>query len=338
MKKQAKVIVSLLTWNGAQYLPSLLLSLRAQTYKDWELLVLDNASSDDSLKVLEEYRPDTTIIRQKQNVGFSRGHNLIINWSDSDYILVLNQDIILEPDYLQKTVYFLVHNHRVASVAGKIMRWDFAEAKKTDIIDSFGLKVGRQRSVSDLYQGQPDFSLDSQEVFGLSGMATLYRRRALETVAWPGENNYREYFDDDFFAYKEDWDLAWRLRLAGWQNWFLHTTYAYHHRSVAETVDSVSGVSQALALRPQRGFVNRLSYRNHLFTLYKNSFFRNIWQDFWLILYMELKKLIYLLIFERSTLAGLKEYWQMSRSIKNKRRFIRKHAKLTAEDMRPWFR
>lgn len=330
MSKDTKVIISLLTWNGAHYLPWLINSLKAQTFKNWTLLVLDNASSDDSVKVIEDNLPGTRVIRQKQNVGFTRGHNLIMNWTESDYVLVLNQDLILDEDYISKLVNFLDKNPKAAAVSGKIMYWDFAEGQKTDSIDSFGLKIDRKRSIVDTYQGQKDFSLENTEVFGLSAVAVLYRRKALATVAQTKEENYHEFFDESFFSYKEDIDLAWRLRLAGWQNWLMTGTKAYHHRSV-------SGGHNIRFMFNHRALANRMSYRNHLMLLYKNSFYSNIWKDFCHITWYEFRKFVYLLIFERSTLAGLGEYFKNWRQLRRKRQFIMSHTQISAKDIYKWF-
>ncbi|PWB38267.1 MAG: hypothetical protein C3F02_04660 [Parcubacteria group bacterium] len=329
--KENKVIISLLTWNGVHYLPWLINSLKAQTFKDWTLLVLDNASTDDSVKAVEDALPGTRIVRQKQNIGFARGHNLIMNWTESDYVFVLNQDIILDKDYIQSLVDFMDKNPMCASVSGKLMYWDFSEGHKTEIIDSAGLKIDRKRFVYDYLQGQADRPLENTEVFGLSATAVIYRRKALESVAQTKEENYFEFFDEDFFAYKEDVDLAWRLRLAGWQNWLITNTKAYHHRSV-------SGGSNIRFMFKHRTLANRLSYRNHLMTLYKNSFFKNIWQDFWPISWYEFRKFIYLLIFERQTLGGLSEFFRSLPKLKKKHKFIMSHTELKPADMRKWFR
>lgn len=328
--KESKVIISLLTWNGARYLPWLINSLKAQNFKDWTLLVLDNASTDDSVQALEENLPGTRIIRQKQNIGFARGHNLIMNWTESDYVLVLNQDIILDQNYLKKLVDFMDKNPKVASAAGKLLYWDFDEGLQSDIVDSYGLKIDRKRFVYDYLQGQPDRETISMEVFGLSGTAVLYRRQALESVAESRGQNYYEFFDEDFFAYKEDVDLAWRLRLAGWQNWLVTSTRGYHHRRV-------SGGASIRFMFKHRSMANRLSYRNHLMTLYKNSFYKNIWQDFWPIWWYEFRKFVYLLIFERKTLAGLGEFLRAWPALRRKRRFIMAQAQLTPADIRKWW-
>ncbi len=334
MEKKPTVTISLLTWNGAKYLPWLLKSLRIQTFANWELLVLDNASTDDSVQIMEETRVGDNpvkVVKQKKNLGFAKGHNLLMNWSGSDYVLVLNQDVILEPNYLKELVDFMEANPKAASTAGKIMYWDFNEGHKSKTIDSFGLQIDRKRYMSDMHQGKPDFKLDNREVFGLSGAAVLFRRKALDIIALPHSDNSLEYFDEDFFAYKEDIDIAWRLRLAGWQNWLVASTYAYHHRSVSSGQD-------IKAIRKHRALANKLSYRNHLMTIYKNSFYKNLFKDFWPIKWYEFKKFIYLLLFERSTLVGLKEYFQLLSKLKKKRKFIHSRAQLSAEEMYKWFK
>jgi GT2 family glycosyltransferase len=330
MNKKPTVTVSLLTWNGAEYLPWLLKSLKEQTFKNWQLLVLDNASADRSREVVREYYPQARIISQKQNIGFARGHNLLINWSDSDYILVLNQDVVLEKDYLQKIITWLAKNPKVASAAGKILYWDFKTGARTDQIDSFGLRVNRRRQMFDAYQGTKDFVLENQEVFGLSGAAVVFRRSALETVGFTHLDNYHEYFDDDYFAYKEDVDLAWRLRLAGWQNWLITSARAYHHRTVA-------GLKGLRERRKDHHLANKFSYRNHLATIYKDSFAKHILKDWWPWSWYEFKKFMYLLLLERSTLAGLWEFYKLLPTLTKKRKFIKKNIQVSPEDIYKWF-
>jgi GT2 family glycosyltransferase len=324
-----KVTISLLTWNGAKYLPVLLHSLQNQTFKDWELLVLDNASVDNSVALVEEYWPPATIIKQKQNIGFARGHNLLVKWSKSEYVLVLNQDVILDPDYIETLVNFLDKHPKVASVSGKIFYWDFEENKKTTQIDTLGLKMFHNRRVEDWLQGAEDRMIEDQEVFGLSAVAVLYRRAALESVRIPNASNDFEYFDEDFFSYKEDIDLAWRLRLWSWQNYLVSNTKAYHDRTLSNR--------QSLKVRRKyRGLANKLSYRNHFLLLYKNSFWKNYFKDWHLIFWYEFKKFIYLLIFERSTLVGIKEFFKLLPKISKKRKYIQKNCHQEYRDIYNW--
>jgi GT2 family glycosyltransferase len=337
MTNRPKLTISLLTWNGAHYLPLLLKSLTEQTFQDWELLVLDNASDDESIATIKEHYPPAKVIQQKMNLGFAKGHNLIINWSKSDYILFLNQDLMLAPNYLEDAMAFLEKNPNVASVSGKLLYWDFEQSNTTKIIDSFGLKMHRNRKVIDWQQGKKDYDpavkldQDAVEVFGLSATALLVRRAALEVVKLPKNNNQFEYFDEDFFSYKEDIDLAWRFRLAGYENWLVTSTVAYHHRSVSK-------LKATRADRQSRGIANKLSYRNHLATLYKNSFASNIWRDLFYILWYEFKKIIYFIIFERKTLKGFKEFLKLKNKLKKKRKYIKKNRKTNPEDIRNWWK
>jgi len=335
MTNRPKLTINLLIWNGAHYLPLLLKSLQNQTFQDWELLVLDNASDDESAATIKEYYPPAKVIQQKTNLGFAKGHNLLINWSKSDYILFLNQDILLTPNYLEETVNFLENNPKVATVGGKLLYWDFEQLATTKIIDSFGLKIKRNRQVVDWQQGKNDYNPtnnkdQSEEVFGISGALLMARREALEDIKIPKANDQFEYFDEDFFAYKEDIDLAWRLRLRSWQNYLITSTLAYHHRSVSKLKASKLN-------RQNRGIANKLSYRNHLAVLYKNSFFSNIWHDLFYILWYEFKKVIYFIIFERKTLKGLKEFFKLKSKLKKKKIYIKKNRTVKSEDIRKWW-
>jgi GT2 family glycosyltransferase len=219
----------------------------------------------------------------------------------------------------------------VASVSGKLLYWDFEQSNTTKIIDSFGLKINKNRKVIDWQQGKADYSLDDKEVFGLSGTALLVRRAALEVVRLPKNNDQFEYFDEDYFSYKEDIDLAWRFRLAGYENWLVTSTVAYHHRSISKAKSSRSD-------RKNRGITNKLSYRNHLATLYKNSFVSNIWRDFFYIVFYELKKILYFIIFEAKTLQGLVEFLKLKKKLKKKRQYIKNNRKTNPEDMRNWWK
>ena len=330
MEKQLTITISLLTWNGERYLPWLLKSLKAQTFTNWKLLVLDNDSSDRSLVIVREECPQAKVVQQKKNIGFAKGHNMLINWSDSDYVLVLNQDVILDKDYLSKLVTFMEVNKKIASCAGKLMYWDFNEGLKTKIIDSFGIKMDRKREAIDISQGKQDYQIGNREVFGLSATATLYRRQSLDTVAFSQISGNLEYFDEQYFAYKEDIDLAWRLRLWDWENWLVSSTKAYHHR----TVSSGGALRER---RKTRTMANKLSYRNHLMTLYKNSFIKNYFRDYWYIKFYEFKKFMYLLIFERATLYGLAEFVKLIPELKAKRKHIRKYRRVKANDIYRWF-
>jgi len=323
-----KVVVGLVTFNGEKYLPFCLDSLKRQTFRNFCLFVVDNNSQDGSVSFLRKHYPEAEIVQNKKNLGFSRAYNQIIHWTKSDYILCLNQDVILEPDFLEILVSFLDRHPQVGSLSGKIYRWDFEKNQKTKIIDTVGLKVFRNHRVIDEGQGKEDRGEYNQikEIFGPSAAVALYRRKALEDIKVDNE-----YFDEDFFAYKEDVDLAFRLRIAGWSSFFVPQAIAYHDRTTSQKGDIIKNRS----LKSQ--FANYHSYRNHLLVILKNEFFSNLILCFPQIFWYEFKKFVYLLIFERKTLKGLVDILKLLPKVIKKRKIIKQKRKIKAKDLRKWF-
>ena len=178
MDKQFKVQINLVTYNGEKYLPFCLESVFKQTFKDFKLLIIDNDSSDESVKFIKEKYPQVDLVVNQKNKGFAAAHNQGIAWSRSDYVLLLNQDMVLAEDYLEKIVEFLDNNPKVGAAAGKIYSWDFEKNIKTQKIDSLGLKIFKNHKVADINQGKVDDGSwrEPEEVFGVSGSAPVYRK------------------------------------------------------------------------------------------------------------------------------------------------------------------
>jgi len=330
-----KVTVSLLTYNGARYLPYCLPSLFSQTFSDWQLVICDNGSSDDSVAVVSELtqgRENVVLLAAApHNIGFAAGHNKIIKQTDSDYVLLLNQDILLAPDYLEKLVLFLDKNPSAAAVSGLFLHWDFnnvqTEGKgKKDIIDSAGLRAHRSCQVSEWGArppshakrvGQAGESTDGRyakthEVFGVSGALPLLRRRALVAAG---------FFDERFFSYKEDVDLAFRLQSAGWQSFCVGEARAWHDRGLAGGGTAALSVAKNRAKKSAIG--NYLSYRNHWFILIKDVALRD-WLCYGIvILWYELQKAVYLLLFEPKTLLAWREIFQSLPALLQERKKIK---------------
>ncbi|HBR13704.1 MAG: Glycosyl transferase family protein, partial [Parcubacteria group bacterium GW2011_GWA2_43_17] len=325
-RPKTKLAVSLVTYNAEKYLPFCLSSLVNQTFQDFAVLVIDNGSSDRTVPYLKEKYPQIKVVEHSGNVGFAKAHNQAIAWSRSDYLCLLNQDSVLEPDYFRRLIDFLEENPAVAAISGKILIWDYSDNKKTDVIDSLGLRVFKNHRVVEIGQGETDTVAEQPawEVFGVSGAVPVYRRSALESVKLPGSLGREEYFDELFFSYKEDVDLAWRLRLAGYQSFCLPVAVAYHNRTVRGQRD-LSDQAAADLRRSKDQMVKLYSYKNHLQTLFKNEFFSNLFKYFWPIFWYELKKLVYILLFEQSTLHGLGLYFKQRPKLKAKRRYIVKH-------------
>ena len=242
----AKIDINLVVWNGKKYLPFCIESILQQSYSDWQLNILDNGSTDDSVKYLREHYPNLKVVALKENTGFAQGHNKLLSWTNSEYVLCLNQDVILDQDFLKNSLDFLKNKKDVGSISPKVYHWDFKkldigdtvepekarellDSKKTNIIDTCGFQLFKNHQVVDWGQGEkdkPEFQ-EPKKIFGVSGACPIYQRKALEKVKIDNE-----YFDEDFFSYKEDVDLAYRLQLAGYKSYFLPQVTAHHNRSI----------------------------------------------------------------------------------------------------------
>lgn len=342
-------------------MPFCLESIFRQTFRDFSLLILDNGSTDGTVEYLKDFRfpiSDFRLVFNDKNVGFAAGHNQAIRMTNSEYVFMLNQDIILEQNFLEVIIKFFDEHPSVGAVTGKLLRWDFEKEIKTDMIDSAGLLIFKSHRIVELGAGEQDGDKwnNSKEVFGVSGAAPVYRREALEDVAisiprnsalcsalFSGARqkqktepltNKREYFDEDFFSYKEDVDLAYRLCMRGWQAWFLPEARAYHDRTARATAGGDLG---AMCQRKNKSsFINYHSYKNHLFFLTKNLTWPIFLRYFPHIFWYEFKKFIYILFFEVSTLKSLGEFFRKLPKMWRKRRWIIANRKVSSIEIKKW--
>jgi hypothetical protein len=217
----APVAVVIVSWNCSAYLADCLSSLRALARAPREIVVVDNASGDGSADIVREGFPEARLIEAGDNLGFCRANNLGIAATRAPFVLVLNPDTRLEPDFLE-VLLAAFEDPAVGLAAGKLVRFD------GQTLDSCGQQLGRSRQPVDRGYGQVDrgqFDADT-DVFGACGAAALYRREMLESIAEAGD----AWFDETFFAFYEDLDLAWRARRAGWRAVYRHRAVGYHAR------------------------------------------------------------------------------------------------------------
>jgi GT2 family glycosyltransferase len=338
--------IHLVTWNGEKYIPFLFESLKKQSFKDWELCVLDNASEDKTLDILKIEIKDlgvpVKIIENSKNIGFAGGHNQIFTIYDlrfTNYILLLNQDMYLEQDCLEKMISFMDKNKDVAVTAPRLMKWNFKDNKFTNQIDSLGLKVHRNRRVVDWFNGEDwknstnkrIIQLTNQpyvQVFGVSGALPMYRSSIID------KEDY--FFDESFGSYKEDVDLAFRLQSAGFKSSVILDAVSYHNRSAAGPKHS-SYMDTVRRKKTQSLNVSKNSYKNHLVTLLKNEYWQNFFLDLHWILWYEIKKFTWYLFFDREVLKGLVEIWSTRGKIGKKRIKAKTRRKLNWMQIRKWW-
>ena len=335
---KTRVAIIIVSWNGLTHLPSCLESVVAQRFRNFSTLVVDNGSADGTVAWLQEQYPHVHLLRNTRNIGFCRANNQGIRLVDSDYILLLNQDAVLTPEWLERGVQWLDAHPDAGAWGGKLLRfsYDQEELKSiriSDIIDSTGLAGNRSRHFYSRGSGQPDTGQyhQSGEVFGLDGACILIRRSALESVRFKNE-----YLDEDFFAYKDDVDLCWRLRRMGWSIWYDGQALAYHHRSIRGQ-SAISDKLVALNHRSRNRFNSYHSYRNHWLMLMKNESWSSVWRDLPWIVWYECKKFIFLLFTTPSSLRGLTDAWRWRGKMKAKAAVIRHQAKRTPLEVRQWF-
>lgn len=352
------VVISIVTWNSMKYLPEALASVDAQTYADYTLVIVDNASQDGVAEFVRGNHPRAGLLRNTKNLGFARAHNQAIQYAKARIapergdllMLVMNPDAVLEPTFLDEAVAAMRRHPEAGSVCGKLLRMVHSTdelhpgGEKTFTIDSAGLRIRKTRRMDDRGAGEQDGTDFDQprEVFGPSGALALYRLSALDSVAYQerpksmGAEPRIEYFDEDFFAYKEDIDLAWRLRLAGWSSWYEPRAVAYHYRT-ARGKDRASYLSLGRARRGRSPFVKFLSYRNHSLVRMKNEQFRNKLIDFPRIAWYETGKFLYALFLEPSTLKAIPSSWALWPRMRRKRAVVMRTARVPAAEMRKWF-
>jgi len=294
-KQQIKIYVGFITYgeSTAKYLPYFLPSLKGQTFKDFKILAVDNSEDreNENARYIRNF-PEIDLKWAGKNLGFSKAFNLMIKeavMAGAEYLLALNPDMILEPDAVEKLVDAMDYNSKLGSATAKVFKWDFVNQKKTDIIDSCGLKLLPGLRFVDYKEGEKA-SADCGEIIGVSGAAAIYRLSALEKVKRNGQ-----YFDELMFMYKEDCDLAYRLFLEGFKAKCVGDAIVYHDRSSAG--DGRSNLAVVLNRKNKSQSVKRLSFLN------QQIIFIKYWSSQSLvgkiaIIWFEFKMLVFILLVE----------------------------------------
>jgi GT2 family glycosyltransferase len=230
------VLVSIVTHNESCDVEKLLPSLFAQTFRDFAIVAVDNASEDGTRATFAAFEKVTpvplAVVASRDNLGYTGGHNLAIARAVEagiPWVLVLNSDVVLARDYLERLLAAAGRPEyaRAGAFTGKILRADGADLVPTNVLDTVGIRMtpnGRHFDIG--ADSRDDGRYDEPaEVFGVSGCIALYRTAALLDVRIE-----TGFFDNDFFLYREDVDLAWRLRGRGWTARCVPAAHAWHRR------------------------------------------------------------------------------------------------------------
>jgi hypothetical protein len=213
------VSVIILTFNGKDYIQDCLSSVLAQTHVNIEVIVVDNASVDETAEFVVEQFPLLKVIRNSSNLGHAGGNNIGIQIANGTYVVLLNQDTRVDPHWIENLVKAADVDERIGMCASKILYMDDSSR-----LNSIGLLFYKDLSVVShaigcLDNGQYD---KHGEAFGPHGAAAFYRKKMIDDI---GD------LDEDYFMGGDDSEIAWRARLAGWKCVYVPSAIVYHARS-----------------------------------------------------------------------------------------------------------
>ena len=224
------VCVAIVTYNSARYIRRCLDAVFAQRGVALEVVVADNASTDGTREILERCHGRIRLILNGRNEGFAAAQNQVIRSASSPWVLTLNADVLMQPGFVHGLLDAGEMDRAAGSVCGKLLSIGAGfQPLPERLIDSAGLYFTPEMRHFDRGWHEPDGERFNrlEYVFGASAAAALYRRETIEDISLHGD-----FFDPDFFCYREDADVAWRAQLLGWRCIYTPHAAAYHVRSV----------------------------------------------------------------------------------------------------------
>lgn len=239
-----KVSIVIPNYNGSRYLKDCLGSLREQTYRDFEVILVDNGSADDSVERAAEYFPAVRIHRLSENTGFCRAVNIGVGLSEAPYVILLNNDTRAMPSFVEKLVEAMDAHPDCFSCASHMYK--MAEPEKTDDAGNYFCALGWAFA-----RGKDKPAENYRKpcrIFAACAGAAIYRRDVMVSLGL---------LDEKHFAYLEDMDLGYRARIEGWENRFEPGAVVYH-------------VGSGTTGSRYNEFKVRYSARNNIYMIYKN--------------------------------------------------------------------
>lgn len=239
-----KISVIIPNYNGEKIIDGCIQSLLQQEYKDFNIIVVDNNSTDESVKIIEERYPSITLIKNNENLGFAAAVNIGIKASKSEFVALLNNDTEVDTKWLGNLYSVVSKDDKIFSASSKMIRF-----YERDIIDDAG---DQYNLLGWAYKRGDGASVDkfnkNKVVFSTCAGAGLYRRKVFEEIG---------YFDENFFAYLEDIDVSFRGNIHGYKNVYVNDAIVYH------MVSATSGSRH-------NEFKVKLASRNSIYLIRKN--------------------------------------------------------------------
>src|SRR6266550_7574890 len=324
MAQKNLVSITIVTYNSGRFIKRCLESVLAQKYPYREILVIDNNSTDGTTDILEQFEDRCTVVYNEENIGFAAAQNQAIGLAGGDWVLTLNPDVLLLPNFIQALVDAGEMDARIGSVCGKLLAMTATfDIPARPLVDSTGIYFNPMLRHLDRGSREIDNGhyLKHEYVFGATAAAALYRREMIDNISLDGE-----FFDSDFFVYREDADVAWRAQLMGWHCIYTPLARGYHVRNVLP--------GNRRALPPE---INMHSVKNRFLMRIKNisgDLYRRNWFS---ITARDLVVVGCCLVREQSS---LKAFWYLARNVRRvmaKRQTIQANRRVDDKYMAAWF-
>lgn len=284
-----EVSVIIPNFNGMAYLDGVLSGLECQTVRNFEVILVDNGSSDGSCAFVTSSYPWVHVIELPENFGFCKAVNEGIKASRAPYVLLLNNDIEVTPDFIEEMLAAIRRHKKAFSCAARMIQ--FHDRDRLDDAGNYYCALGWAYARG---KGKDIHTYEKEEkIFASCAGAAIYRRKIFEKIG---------YFDEEHFAYLEDMDVGYRARINGYENWYAPKAMVYH-------------VGSGTSGSRYNHFKTRYSSRNNVYLIYKNMPLLQIILNLpFLIVGFGTKILFFTLKgFGKEYLAGIKNGFQISK-------------------------
>ena len=334
----SRVSVLIPTHGDAHLLKTSLPTFLADPADDVEVIIINNDPQQDVRGAIGDYAVDarTTIVEMGFEGDFPRAINRGIERATGDLVMLCNADLFPSPTYVSTLQDFFDRHARAGAASGKLIRYDLERGEATGVIDSAGLILTRQRRLKARGEGEVDAGqFDAErEVFAIDGAAMVLRRSALEDIAVDGE-----YLDENFVAHKEDHDLSWRVRLAGWECWYVPKAVAYHARTTRGLgsrpyLKAIGEFHRQQSEKTDQ--VRRHAMKNQWLLLLKNEDAYNFIRDAPFIIAREVSVLGHSLVFSPRSLKAIPMTIRILPETLRKRRAAKRRQRMDASALRRW--
>lgn len=245
-----EVSVVIPNFNGIAFLDSVLASLEGQTERDFEVIFVDNGSSDGSCSFVSGNYPWVHMIELPENLGFCRAVNEGIRAAKAPYVLLLNNDTEVAENFVEEMLAAIKRHKNAFSCAARMIQYH--DRDRLDDAGNYYCALGwsfARGKGKDIHRYEKE-----EKIFAACGGAAIYRKKILDKIG---------FFDEEHFAYLEDTDIGYRARIHGYENWYAPKAIVYH-------------VGSGTSGSRYNQFKTRYSSRNNVYLIYKNMPFLQI--------------------------------------------------------------